>query len=1202
MDDASTALLLDDDNPWPGLAAYNEASQRFFHGREEISAELLRLIRLAPFVALYGKSGLGKSSMLNAGLFPKLRAARFLPVHLRLDYSERAAQLPLAQAALRLRQEIDAAGADASPLSEGESLWAYLQRQERPIWTADNYPLTPVLVFDQFEEVFSHGGSTEHVNATLNSLADLVGDRLTAELVEDRDAGRRLNLQSQQYRVVLSFRSDFLADVESWEKQANLPKRESLHLKAMSRERAIEAVARAGASVLEPGVAAQIVDFILDRDSIAASEQAAEVEPVLLSLCCYQLNSRRERPARINGALLQSAGEDILEDFYHDALKGMGPKVSVFIEENLIQGGRYRSSYPRDEALSSGDLTPEELDTLMQRRLLRIEPQGDVPRIELIHDRLVSVVRAERDARLAREQQQRQHEEAERRAHAERERERAEQAEREQARMTHSRNVLAGLSILLVVAVLSLIYFARDSYQERDQAVLASRRAEALRLMVKSQAMLSSASGDSDVRAFQQLLAARQLQLGSEIEGSMLDALMARRHLRRFMPVVVTDPSNMLAVAFSPDGQLIASGHEDGSVALRTPDNPQKVLARARRHTDIVQLVSFSDDGRQLLSSSDDGTVRQWRVDGGLAPLGEPLRAHAGHAYGIAYNHDATLIVSGHDDGTVRLWNASSGQPVREPAQLNAGPVWGVAFSRDGGSIAVATGSRKDNSTQVAASVSNLIMLDAATLREKFPPMYAHAESTYALAFSPSGHYIVTGGKDGTLRVRNLDNKAQSVRIGGHRAPVQSVAFSPDGHIIASGSQDGSVRLWLAANGEPLALPENHHVGGVTSVAFSPDGSWLASGGEDKTLLLWSLDRSWAAPDGQLDFKQGLPGRVPPPKIESVAISADGMQTVYGRSDGSLLLRSRKLPSGQILIDERGASWPSRASCDKAAPDSRAKRGSAGRRGIEQSASPSVPNPQAASSVTFSADGRGIFSGHRDGSLHRWDAGTGNPVGTPIIASNCPVTALAWSADGQYLAAASDKHVLLFDITRGALLRKLPLNQHGTVSALALSDDRNWLAIAGSDATLFLRGTQEDVGAETRVPGLPDVVHSLAFSPDGEYVVSGDAGGAVQLWNRSGRPLGRALDAYRGSVLALAFMTDGLRFLSSDRSGVIRAWPAPQTWPGLMCAKLVSNLSRKAWGETVLGDIEYRCQCPGLPISPDDPASKRPPEMCQSAG
>ena len=211
----SPAMLLDDDNPWPGPDSYTEAAQRYFYGRDPDSAELLRLIRLSPFVALYGKSGLGKTSMLRAGVFPRLRAARYLPVYLRLDYAESAEQPPLQQALARLWQEIDATdNADASAPESGEGLWAYLQRRERPIWTRDNYFLTPVLVFDQFEEVFSRGGSPTHIKPVLDAIADLVGDRLTSELAEDHDAARRLNLQSQQYRIVLSFRSDFLAEVK----------------------------------------------------------------------------------------------------------------------------------------------------------------------------------------------------------------------------------------------------------------------------------------------------------------------------------------------------------------------------------------------------------------------------------------------------------------------------------------------------------------------------------------------------------------------------------------------------------------------------------------------------------------------------------------------------------------------------------------------------------------------------------------------------------------------------------------------------------------------------------------------------------------------------------------------------------------------------------------------------------------------------
>ena len=176
----------------------------------------------------------------------------------------------------------------------------------------------------------------------------------------------------------------------------------------MSRESAIDAVERAGAAVLETGVATQIVDFVLSRDDDGGRGHTTEVEPVLLSLCCFQLNNRRKRPAKIDTALLKSVGKDILLGFYNEALAGTAPRVSVFIEDNLIQGGRYRSSFPRDEAIASGALTGDELVRLMHRRLLRVDPQGDVPRIELIHDRVVGIVREAKDARLQRERDRRE--------------------------------------------------------------------------------------------------------------------------------------------------------------------------------------------------------------------------------------------------------------------------------------------------------------------------------------------------------------------------------------------------------------------------------------------------------------------------------------------------------------------------------------------------------------------------------------------------------------------------------------------------------------------------------------------------------------------------------------------------------------------------------------------------------------------------
>src|SRR6185369_3383241 len=125
----AAASHLDPHNPWPGLAAYDEASQGYFHGREDDAVDLLRLIRVSPLTVLYGKSGLGKSSLLQAGVFPQLRGEHYLPVYVRVDFSDRAHCPPLEQVARRLEEEVARAGAECPAREPDEGLWQFLHRK-----------------------------------------------------------------------------------------------------------------------------------------------------------------------------------------------------------------------------------------------------------------------------------------------------------------------------------------------------------------------------------------------------------------------------------------------------------------------------------------------------------------------------------------------------------------------------------------------------------------------------------------------------------------------------------------------------------------------------------------------------------------------------------------------------------------------------------------------------------------------------------------------------------------------------------------------------------------------------------------------------------------------------------------------------------------------------------------------------------------
>ncbi|HKA55866.1 MAG TPA: hypothetical protein VKJ47_19615, partial [Candidatus Binatia bacterium] len=146
----------DTGNPWPGLAAFTEAAKDSFNGRDAEAEELLRRVTTAALTVLFGKSGLGKTSLLQAGLFPQLRRRNILPVYVRLQVRADAPPL-MEQVRTALATEITTHKIDAPPFAEHESLWEYLHRRELELWSTTNYLLTPLFILDQFEEVFTLG-------------------------------------------------------------------------------------------------------------------------------------------------------------------------------------------------------------------------------------------------------------------------------------------------------------------------------------------------------------------------------------------------------------------------------------------------------------------------------------------------------------------------------------------------------------------------------------------------------------------------------------------------------------------------------------------------------------------------------------------------------------------------------------------------------------------------------------------------------------------------------------------------------------------------------------------------------------------------------------------------------------------------------------------------------------------------------------
>jgi hypothetical protein len=423
-------LVIDAQNPWPGLSAFDEKAQKFFNGRDAESAELVRIVGQAPLSVLFGKSGLGKTSLLLAGLFPLLRKMNFLPVYIRLDMRDRSAPL-IQQAAAALQAEIimHCSADSPSPSADG-SLWEYLHDNHVQLWSHKNQPLTPLFVFDQFEEAFTHGAeNAEAVDRLRLDLTNLVENRIPRDLIQRFEKGApagHLDLRGQRYKVLLSFREDFLPEVEGWKGELPALMRNRLRLLPMSADRALQVVSGITPTgrtheLVSEETAREIVRFVaavqsgdeksgdgrIPGKTDELSWDILEIEPALLSLVCEGLNKKRKAGghATIDAGLLKETGKAIIGEFYQGCVADVPDKTRQFIEDSLITGG-FRNSYPLQAALDEGVLTEPLLRRLVDRRLLRVEHQLRTERVELIHDRLTEVVREHRDRRRSEKERQ----------------------------------------------------------------------------------------------------------------------------------------------------------------------------------------------------------------------------------------------------------------------------------------------------------------------------------------------------------------------------------------------------------------------------------------------------------------------------------------------------------------------------------------------------------------------------------------------------------------------------------------------------------------------------------------------------------------------------------------------------------------------------------------------------------------------------
>jgi WD40 repeat protein len=1124
------------DKPFRHLHWFERHHAQVFFGRGKPIRELYERVtdpNGEPLILLYGQSGAGKSSLLAAGLLPRLER------NWEVLYLRREAELGL-WGTLHARV-LNRPGVPSRSLAPADT-------RQATAWHSNT-----LIVLDQVEELYTRPHSTHEFEEFCAALRSLSG-------VEGLSKGTKL---------ILGFRKEWLAEIESQIQAHQLPY-QRVFLESLNRAGIIEAITgpargerlrrKFGLSI-EDGLAERIADT-LSKDPNAAIAPTLQI--LLGKLWDKATETDAEQP-RFSLALYETLERDgiLLQDFLaqqlahlahsHPAASASGLVLDILALHTTPLGTA--AALPRAElerlyAHQAGVL-PGLLQACQDLYLLTVPAvrQKAQPAVSrLAHDTLAPLVRQHFDesdqpgqrARRVLENRGLEWQDGKTGAPLD---------DTDLALVENGREGMRGWTgdeeRLLAASVEA--QKQRVAEKKRQEGLLQKQLNQTLTTQSLFLADLARQAVEDDKPATAMRLALEALPGTSETYPERPFVATAygslSRALNRQYQGILQHDGGVGNVVFSSDGGYLLT--YAGRLAYLWSTNTRQLVTILQGHEGLVNSAVFSPSGRYIVTASDDKMARLWNIEGRLLVV---LQPHENNLYSASFSPNGAYIVTTSGDKTARLWDLQ-GQLLSVLQEHEAG-VTSAIFSPD--SLYIVTVS-DDNTARLWDVQGHPI----AVLR-------GHESIVNSATFSPDGSYIITASADSTVRLWNTGGQSLAV-LQGHRNEVTTTAFSPDGTLIVTASRDGTAQLW-DRRGELLAMLQGHQYG-VNSATFNPDGTRIVTASDDKTVRLWDVQgqplavlqghRDWVyaaafSPDGTCivtasrDKTARVWGELGRPLtilqghtdiVRSATFSPDGTCIVTASADNTARLWNIR---GQPLVVLRGHEYgvnsaafsPDGLRIITASGDKNARLWS-----IDGQLLAVLKGHESwVRSAAFSPDSSRIVTIARDKTLRLWD-GIGQLLNV-LKGHEDWIWSVVFSPDGTHMVTASeDKTARLWNL-EGRSLAVLKGHQTGVNSA-TFRPDGSRIVTTSRDRSARL--WDSDGRLLTVLEGHEGGINSAAFSPDGKWIVTASKDKTARLWDADGKPLA-VLQGHENQVIAAIFSLDGSHIVTVSKDQTVRLW------------------------------------------------------------